>query len=282
MKYRIDLRNELTVITVLALVSSLAGCSSAPTPSTGEVGGEITFRYSLEEGDVLKYEGYGNREMQFQGMSMETIHSDRISITYDHETDDGNLLVDLKYLESSDKMVRLDGYEEIDAPVKPEGRTISVTLSPKGEVLNAGGFIVGISGKNGIKNYVDKWFFELPEDPVKVGDTWEREIDEEDERGKITGLARLELKKIEYKDGIEVAVIDVDYEGQIISETPSGKMTGTNEGESTFKIAVKGGYIVESSGSSDFKGAIVSEDASGGEQKQKITVVNDDKVKLCK
>ena len=88
----------------------------------------------------------------------------------------------------------------------------------------------------------------------------------EDEASGLVGTIRFELKKIEKKDGIEVAQIEFKGDLELHTKSERGRLDGEVKVDGKAKIAIDGGYIVEYESSKDMKGKVVSEDEFSGKE----------------
>lgn len=256
------------------------------TPAAAQEGESVTLRYAPEEGRLFKYKGDSRKQMFYGVYSFETITGQEVEISLLELLENGNLRMAVTFTKSSTKMMRMGDLIERDARVKPEGRTVKVEVDPKGEVIEALGFIMGVKKGRALDGYMKKWFFKLPEEPVGKGSTWTVPIDEEQGEGEdvytIKGSGEFKLKKIGKKNGIMVAEIEGKSEVAIHSESVQGIFDGKAKSKKKVCIAIEGGYIVEGEASSEVKGKMVNIDEYGKETENDVTRVESDKIKLQK
>ncbi len=263
--------------------------------------GKIVLRYAPEEGKILKYKGATTNEAFFRGNEFINVHSDIVEISLLKVTEDGKFEVKLNYIESEDRRgMAGSALEEFEGPIKPMGRSIDVAVDASGNVLGSTGLLPGLKRGKPTTEYVEKWFFELPSDTLAPGSTWTRELPEsntetaadsaaakedvsEEEAEGLIGTITFEFKKIEKKDGIEVAQIQFKGDLKLHTVDERGTLNGEVKVEGKVKIAVDGGYVVESESAFEMKGKVVSKDEySGKETEQDVQQLRHTEIKLEK
>jgi hypothetical protein len=283
----------MTRTVLRSLVSLLIGSvlifpllSGLMTPAAAQEGEQVTLRYAPEEGRLFKYKGDSRSQVYYGPYSFETITGQEVEMSLLATIENGNARMSVTFTKSSTKMMRMGDLIEQEPRVKPEGRTIKVEVDPKGEVITALGFIMGVKKGRALDGYMKKWFFKLPEEPVGKGSTWTVPIDEEQGEGEevytMKGTGEFKLKKIEKKNGIMVAVIEGKTEVVIHSDSPQGIFDGKAKSKRKAYIAIEGGYIVESESSSEVKGKMVSADEYGKETEHEVTRAESHNIKLKK
>ncbi len=255
-----------------------SGCGSSP-PAGGisSESGEIKIDFSLEPETVLEYKGTNTREMNYYGNSINIVHRDRIRMTVREKTDENIHRIRIRYLESGDKMIRGDEMADFDNPVKPEGRVVEVEVTPRGEINDVKGVIPGLSGEE-IKEYLEIWFFKLPDEARKVGESWRRDLSDSTETGVREGWADITFKSLESEKGIAVAKVDVAVKVDVERRSERGKITGLQETRGEISVAVDGGYIVLYESESEFRGKLTG---TGGDESD-ISNFSNLKVELIK
>lgn len=273
-------------VLILSIVSILV-LPALVSPAAAADGEKVTLRFAPPEGMAVKYKGDSRNQMFFGAFSFETITGQEIDMSLLEVLENGNFRMSITYTKSSTKMMRMGDLIEQEPRVKPEGRTIKVEVDPQGEVVTALGFIMGVKKGRALDQYMEKWFFELPEEEVGPGSEWIVPVDEtfeegEDEVYTITGTSKFKLKKIEKKNGILAAEIEGESEVDIHSESVQGVFDGTAKSKHKVYIAIEGGYVVEGESSTEVKGKMVGLDENGKETENDITRVDSNKVKLDK
>ncbi|MCD6380310.1 hypothetical protein J7M07_07705 [bacterium] len=280
-----DLPDHFKTVLISVALFSVAllsiRCSSSPPP--GEVkdkGGKIKLCFTPEVGAVSKYKGSHTREKNFSGMDISLVTTYRVVQSVKAKTKEGNNSIRIKCLEQDTKMVHNGETLDYKNPVKAEGKTIEVEVSPMGEVKGVKGFISGLS-KDDLKSFAENWFFELPEKPYGIGESWQKEINDSTENMVVKGISEFTLEGIESKDGIEVACISGSAEMDIVGKSERGTIKGTNKTAFKAKIAIKGGYIVTSSSNSEMKGKMTGiNPETAKEETRDIASFSHDKVEF--
>jgi hypothetical protein len=272
------------LIASIFIIPVLSGLTS---PAAAQEGDLVTLRFAPEEGRLFKYKGDSRIQRYFGSFSFETITGRELEMSLLEVMENGNLRMSATFTKSSTKMMRMGDLVEQEPRVKPEGRTIKVEVDSRGKVIEALGFIMGVKKGRPLDSYMEKWFFELPDEPVGKGSKWTVPIDEETpgETGEVytvKGTAEYELKKIEKKNGIMVAEIEVEAEVKIHSDGAQGIFDATAKSKKKVSIAVEGGYIIEADSSNEVKGKMVRADEYGKETESDVTMVESDNIKLEK
>ena len=277
------MKRTFSVLALLTLVISLHAVSF-PARAEEEM---FTIRYSPEEGKVFKYKADSRSQIYFGSFSFETITGQEVEMSLLEVLESGNYRMGVTFTKSSTKMMRMGDLIEQEPRIKPEGRTIKVEVDPKGEVIEALGFIMGLKKGRQLDNYMDKWFFELPEEAVGKDSEWERPIDErseegEDDRFTYTGTGKYKVKKITEKNGVKAAEIEGKAEIDVTSDSAQGIFTGKADVKMKLIVAIEGGYVIERESTVETKGKMISLDANGKEIENEINRVESDTVKLQK
>jgi hypothetical protein len=269
-----------------AVLIALLALAFAQTAAETE--GPVTLRFELEEGKVLSYKGSSRTDMNWSGMDLAFINGHEVEVSLLEKLENENCRVSVSYMKATNKMMRSGKLQDWDSPIKPEGRTVKVEVTPRGEVIEALGFIMGVKKGRQLDNFVDRWFFELPEEPIEKGSTWTVDIDESSEEGddeefQIKGTVEYKVKKFGKKKGIEVVEIEGEAKLDIHSVSAQGTFDGKSKSKIKGAIALEGGYVVEMSRRSETKGKMVSDDpATGKVNENDVARVESDEIKLEK
>jgi len=257
------------------------------SPAWPEDGDKVTLRFAPEEGRVFRYKGDSRNKVFYGPYSFETVTGQEVEMSLLELLENGNVRMSVTFIKSSTKMMRMGNLIEQEPRVKPEGRTIKVEVDPRGKVIEALGFIMGVKKGRTLNSYMDAWFFELPEEPVGPGSTWTVPVDEKSEEGEaeiytVKGSREFKLKKIEEKNGVKVAEIEGEAELEIHSESQQGVFDGRSKSKDKFYVAIEGGYIVEGGSSAEIQGKMVSLDENGKETENEVTRTESHEIKLEK
>jgi hypothetical protein len=280
-----DLPNQFKTVLISVAVFIVAllsvHCSSSPPP--GEVkdkSSKIELRFTPKVGVVSKYKGSHTREKNFSGMNINLVTRYRVVHSVMGKTEKGNNTIRIKCLKQDTKMAYNGETIDFKNPVKAEGKTIEVEVSQMGEIEGVKGFIPGMS-KGALKSFASDWFFELPEQPQRIGENWQKEINDSTKTSVVKGIVKYTLEGIESKDGIEVACISGSSEMDVTGKSEQGTMKGTNKTTFKAKIAIEGGYIVTASANSELKGKITGiNPETAKEETRDIASFSTDKVEF--
>lgn len=241
---------SLILVLVVSLLTAAAG---------GEK--EVKLTFDMPEGRFLHYKSSSSVEQEFFGTSMTMNQSAETEMAMVKKTQEGNYKLSIKFNNIRSGMVRGDDLMDWEPPIKLEGKTVNVVVSPEGEIVGveAGAYIPGLKKKDDLKDIVKGWFVKLPDSTVGVGYKWREEIVKKDEKAEdkppeIEGWADYTFKKISKKAGIEVAEIEVELKFTVNRDVPGGTFSGEGRGKRKACVALDGGYIVESSNSIDIEG----------------------------
>lgn len=252
-------------IAVLLAFTALIDCSVLAEEEI-----ETTLTFKLNENQVLKYKGSTRNETNWMGNSITNIQSIETSISPIAALEDGNFRVEIHFDKYSEKMLMGTDLEERESRIKAEGATVKLIVSPRAEVIEVMGVIPGIGKGEALEDFIEKWFFELPEGPVKKGSSWIKDINRpgknEGDEPELSGKIEFKLEKFDKKKGIDVARISSKGELHLNSDTPQGVVIGSVKVEGDFYIAIDGGYVVEKKSSSEMKGEMVSVDDKTGKE----------------
>lgn len=238
---------------ILMLAALSIQCKPSGAPSAVEEGDSIRIRFSMEPETVLRYKGTSTDEMSFYGMTISNVHTDEVTLKLREKTEEGNYAIRIKYDKSSDRMIRSGEMYQRSAQIKPEGRTVEVDVSPAGEIVEARGVIPGLP-EGGLEDYVGKWFAELPEKTVTVGQSWEKDVSDTTGAGKIEGTITMTLDGIGEEKGMAVAYLSGDAVTSIEREAAGGVVKGEATADIEASVALDGGYVVIYKMESEFKG----------------------------
>lgn len=129
----------------------------------------------------------------------------------------------------------LDGMKA-QVEVTKRGRVVKVDAPPEASDVQ----------RHLLANFADALYVELPETPVKVGDSWKLDLSKGG--GATSGKGDFTLESVDTKQGVQVAKISGDVEVANQSPALAGK------GHMQSEIAIAGGYALLAKGSVDLKG----------------------------
>lgn len=252
------------------------------------VGGEkqATLTFALPQGEVFHYKSSLTAEQNFMGMDISTTQSAEVDLTLIETLEDGNSQVSLAFSNLKASRMRDEELDATEPPLDLDGKTVRAIVTPKGDIekVEAGGYIPGLRNVEQLEDIIGYWFVYLPDTLVNVGESWVHELlepaKEEGDPPTFKGSIEYVLKKVEEKKGKQVAVIEGKGTGEIYQSTGMGELNATVKITIKAKVAVDGGYTVESKHEYETKGKLVRQDYPTGEGKE--TDVADTRYFECK
>ena len=144
------------LISAVLFMSILLMCSSVSADDDREV----TIRFSLEEGAVLKYKGSTMTEINWKGFLVVSTHSDEVELSWMEDLEEEKQRVEVNYIACSDRRA-MGGAAAVDfdSPVKPEGRKVKVVVGENAKREDAASFISGTKSAKALEGYVNKCFY---------------------------------------------------------------------------------------------------------------------------
>ncbi len=250
----------LVLAPVILSVCMLAGCAAKMAPVWGDPETGIILRYRMAEGQVMKYESWGETHQTSDVMG-QTIETDMSSLN--SFTARANGLKDDNY----QLTIIIDGMsikiQSTQADLEPDmssviGKSFEMVLSPLGKEVELIGadaieYEMGPEGTRSIAAGFQDFFPNLADRPVKTGDSWpdETTIDEKSDVGEalihLSGVNTFE--GFETVEGMDCAKITAQYSGTIegrgeqqgIELNTRGDLKGTT----TWYFAYKEGIFVK-------------------------------------
>jgi len=276
----------------LALLLAVAGIAGAAADKAAPQG-SVTLAYKLAPGATLAYKQSGSQtqDMDMMGQTMSTVSTSSMDLTLKGKgPKDENLLIG----------VTIDGMTlNVQSPqgdITPDlsgvlGKSFDLVLSPLGKELDVSGaaaFTVdmGQAGRRDLTSNFQGFFPDLPDHPVKVGDTWPSEdniVQKSD-----SGDVHISLKNENTFDGFETidgrecarvkAVIKGTLSGALNQGGVSLALDAKLEGTQTWHFAVKDGVFVKAEMKATMGGVISIESMSmtigfSGEQRSTTALV---------
>ena len=267
-----DLVRKAVVVHVLLMALLIVGCAAKKDLTRGPEG-DLMLKYSLAEGDVLKYRLTSSfvQTVEVMGDKAEVTAEDTREFSIKSEgMDDGNmnLLVTMDAMEVDIKTPQ--GDLETDAS-EVIGKSFEMTLSPTGEELDISGadvieYDMGPQGKRSIESHFSAFFPDLPGKSAAMNDSWSStsEITEETASGDLTITIETNntLAGFETIQGLECAKITAPFTGTLSglgSEQDVMLLTDAKiKGTSTWYFAYKEGIFVKEISKGTAEGTITA------------------------
>jgi hypothetical protein len=276
------------MLVACALVCVMINVVPAVSPKAEEAK-SCTLFFALPEGTTLNYTVFYQSERNFSGADVSMNQTIEVAMKYGDKPDStGAARVDLDYGKMKSSAVMNGQLQEWTPPIKLEGSEIRAWVGRDGKVerFEPGKGILGMGKKDDLRDYVESLFIELPDTVVAVGGTWTKEIVEGKREGaepEIKGTAVYTLKKIEKKDGVEIAVIEGKANVKLNMDAPGGTLIADGKISMKGQVAIAGGYIIEMKQSADISGDVVSIDPiTDKETKRQSIATNITEIKLQK
>ncbi len=229
------------LIPVILAICMLAGCAAKTSPVWGDPETGVILRYRMPEGQVMKYESWGEThqtsDVMGQTIEADISSSNAFTVTSNGQEENNHKLT-IRMDDMSIKIQSTQGELEADMSTVI-GKSFEMVLSPLGKELELIGadaieYDMGPEGTRNIEAGFKDFFPNLADRPLKIGDTWpdESTITETTSSGeaKIHVSGEVTLEGFETIDGMECAKL-------------TGKYTGTIEGKGEqqgFELSTKG------------------------------------------
>jgi hypothetical protein len=259
------------ILPLLLTVSVLAGMAAGPT---GSLQGTVTLTYKFTEGVPLSYKQLGSQtqNLDVMGQSMTTDSTSSMDLTLKPKgLKGGNHLLG----------VTIDGLTaNVQSPqgnISPDmsaiiGKSFDLVLSPLGKEVDVSGASVffvdmGQAGRRDLSSSFQGLFPDLPDHPVKVGDTWPSEdtITQKSDAGEIQINFKNEhtLDGFETVDGRECTRIKTVLKGTMAGSINQSGMSlaldAKLDGGETWYFAIKDGLLVKTDMKANMTGLITAD-----------------------
>ena len=260
-------RASLTAgLVVLGLFFALAGVSARQ-----DRGSAVTLAYQFPEGKTLSYRTVSNEKqfMQVGGQDVNTNTESSLEFTAKPKSSkDGvhGITVTLDAMK-----IRVLGPQGDQSPLLDHvpGKSFDMSLTRLGKETDTSGaaaitYVLGTSSRD-ISNRFQTFFSDLPDRPVKQGDTWPSQDSVTEKTGGGDILISLDhvntLDGFETIDGVECARIKTESKGTLKGNLEQGgaslTLDGTMTATATWYFAIKQGFLVKSDTKAALTGSLV-------------------------
>jgi hypothetical protein len=278
---------QKTVIVILILAAA------AISGAAGQAGKSAVLEYKMPAGRVLTYQSKSEETqvMEVMGQSMDTQSTNTSSVTFTAKgLKDKNFLMAVTIDEIAANVASSAQGDMSPDMSSVKGKSFDMVLSPLGSEVDVSGaeaitFTVGAETGN-LSSRFKTFFYDLPEKPVKIGDTWPSSSSTEEKTGAMN--IRIDLQYVntvegfETVDGMECARIASQVTGAISGTGNQQGMdltiSGTSKGKDVWYFAVKEGIYVKAVSDSTSQ---VSIDVSAAGMTIPSTVTAKSEVKLA-
>lgn len=254
----ISIKSSIGLLILAAAIISLSGCA-VKKASWGSLENGMIMKYAVQADRNLKYQTTYSfeQDMEVKGQKIQITAKGGQDLLMKPLESKGN---DLEYLVTIEDMA-----SKINTPRgvmmanldKVIGQSFNYTVSPLGAELEYSGaeaitYDFGMGQLKSIASDVQAFFPDLPEHPVKPGDSWKSydNITENTGSGKVT-MAFTNIntfEKLEKYNGYDCMKINVVYTSTLEGEGSQNGAdlftTGTLKGTSTWYYAYKKGILV--------------------------------------
>ncbi|MFC1502221.1 hypothetical protein ACFL6A_02300 [bacterium] len=261
MKSKVNVKCWKVLGIIILAVAFLAGCA-AKKPFWGDPETGLVFQYRLSSGQAVTFESntmdVQSMEMMGQAVDTETNVTSNYTVQGKGLDKDKNILSEAKFNSLTIDVSSPQGDMDIDtSPVI--GKPFGVTFSPLGKELDYSGIdstmmiSMGQAGNRSIKDLFRNPLQDLPDHPVKIGDSW-MDIDSlTTPQGGLDITIKTEneltFEGFEEVEGIECAKITVKGNGTIDGSGQQMGMDVALEGDleigGTLYFAYKKGMFVK-------------------------------------
>jgi hypothetical protein len=259
-------RASLTAgLVVVALFFTLAGVSARQ-----DQGSAVTLAYQFPEGKTLSYRTASNEKqyMQVSGQDLATTTEYSLEFTAKPKgSKDGvhGITVTIDAMK-----IRMQGPQGDQAPALDHvpGKSFDMSVTRLGKETDTSGaaaitYVLGNSSRD-IASRFQAFFSDLPDRPVKQGDTWPSQDSVTEKTGGGDVVISLNhvntLDGFETIDGVECARIKTESKGTLKGNLEEGGASlvvdGTMTATATWHFAIKQGFLVKSDSKSGLSGNI--------------------------
>ncbi len=260
-------------LSVMLIILGCAGGKKLARPFSGEPESGLTFSYSLNPGIPYHYALQTDivQNLEMQGRSMQTNIFSAVGFTArGKEKSNNDLIIEIK-IDSIYSLIKgMAGSQELDLyPLMK--KPFELVLSPNGKELEFRGndslqVDVGpmAGGVIGVERFFQQVFPDIPENSIKIGQTWTENAVDTTKQGGMDVVSDLEMehtfKGVDIMNGMECLIITTSAEGTLDGHGEqmgnSIAMEGNIELESTCYFAYKKGIFIKSESKSFIEGTL--------------------------
>jgi hypothetical protein len=261
----------LTLTPIFLAICMLAGCAAKTSPVWGDPETGLILRYRMPEGQVIKYESWGetHQTSDVMGQTIETdISSSNAFTVTSNGQEENNYQLSITIDGMSIKIQSTQGELEPDMSTVI-GKSFDMVLSSLGKELELIGaeaieYDMGPEGTRNIAVGFQDIFLNLADRPVKIGDTWPDETTVTEKTGNGEAIIQisgeLTLEGFETIDGMECVKLSGTYTGTIEAKGEQQGIElntqGNIKGTSTSYFAYKEGIFIKQTSEGTAEGMV--------------------------
>ncbi|MCK7478377.1 MAG: hypothetical protein M0C28_13975 [Candidatus Moduliflexus flocculans] len=254
-------RPALAAAVATILVLAAVTLQATPTAPKAPAPAATVLEYKMPAGRALTYQSKSEETqvMEVMGQSMDTHSTNSSTVTFKSKgPKDKNLLLGVTIDEMAASLTSSAAGDMSPDLSSLKGKAFDMVLSPLGsEVDVAAAEAIKYDYAGSTRNIASgfKMFFpDLPDKPVKIGDTWPSNAGVDEDMGEIK--MRMDFKNVctlegfETVDGMECARVSTAVAGTLTGSGSQQGMdmtfAGTTKGKETWYFAMKEGLFIKS------------------------------------
>ena len=254
-------RPALTTAVATIFVLAAVTLQATPTSPKAPAPASAVLEYKMPTGRTLTYQSKSEETqvMEVMGQSMDTHATNNSTVTFKAKgPKDNNLLLGVSIDEMAASFTSSAAGDMSPDMSSLKGKTFDMVLSALGseiDVSAAEAIKYDMAGATrNIASGFKMFFPDLPDKPVKVGDTWPSNAGIDEDMGEIK--MRLDFKNVntlegfETVDGLECARVSTAVTGTLTGSGNQQGMdmtfAGTTKGKETWYFAIKEGLFIKS------------------------------------
>jgi hypothetical protein len=252
-------------LVVLAVFLALAGLSASQ-----DQGAAVTLAYQFPEGKTLSYRAASieKQDMQVNGQDINTNTESSLEFTAKPKSSKDGVHGITVTIDAMKIRVQSPQGDQSPALDHVPGKSFDMSLTRLGKETDTSGaaaisYVLGTSSRD-LSSRFQAFFPDLPDRPIKQGDTWPSQdaVTEKTGGGDIViSLTHVNtLDGFETVDGVECARIKTESKGTLKGNLEEGgaslTLDGTMTASATWYFAIKQGFLVKSDSKGGFSGSL--------------------------
>jgi hypothetical protein len=252
-------------LVVLGLFFGLVGLSARQ-----DQGSAVTLAYQFPEGKTLSYRAASSEKqyMQVNGQDITTSTDSSLEFTAKPKSSKDGVFGIAVTIDAM--KIRMQGQQGDQSPVLDHvpGKSFDMSLTRLGKETDTSGaaaitYVLGTTSRD-LSSRFQAFFPDLPDRPVKQGDTWPSQDSVTEKTGGGDIFISLNhvntMDGVETVDGVECARIKTESKGTLKGNLEEGgaslTLDGTMTATATWYFAIKQGFLVKSDSKGGFSGSL--------------------------